>query len=84
MRLKEHPKIQWPPRWGESSLAAEEGILKDVDRIEPMKLLISNEIDGKVYFAEICCSNTAFASRLHEKIKAIVGRPISEVGELDF
>jgi len=26
----------------------------------------------------------AFASRLHEKIKAIVGRPIREVGELDF
>jgi hypothetical protein len=58
--------------------------LKDVDRIEPMKLLVSNEIDGKVYFAEIYCSNSAFASRLHEKIRAIVGRPIREVGELDF
>jgi hypothetical protein len=84
MRLREHPNIQWPPRWGESSLGAEEGILKDVDRIEPMKLLVSNEIDGKLYFAEIDCSNSAFASRLHEKIRAIVGRPIREVGELDF
>jgi hypothetical protein len=87
MRLKEHPKIQWPPRWaewGQSSLKAEEGILRDVDLIEPMRLLLRNEMDGKVYFAEIDCFNTAFASRLYEKIKPIVGRPIREVGELDF
>jgi hypothetical protein len=60
MRLREHPKIQWPPRWGESSLRAEEGILREVDLIDPMKLLISNEVDRKVYFAEIYCSNSAF------------------------
>jgi hypothetical protein len=41
-------------------------------------------MDGKVYFAEIYCFNSAFASRLHEKIKPIVGRPIREVGKLDF
>ncbi|HEY2921470.1 MAG TPA: hypothetical protein VGK77_20990 [Candidatus Binatia bacterium] len=89
MRLREHPKIQGPPTWAErdeSPLRAEEGILRDVNLIEPMKLLLSNEMDGKVYFAEIDCSNSniAFASRLHEKIKPIVGRPIREVGELDF
>jgi hypothetical protein len=87
MRLKEHPKIQWPPRWAEwaeSSPRAEEGILRDVSLIEPMRLLLSNEMDGRVYFAEIDCFNAAFASRLHEKIKPIVGRPIREVGELDF
>ena len=87
MRLRDHPKIKWPPKWtewGEGSITAEEGILRDVDLIEPMKLLISNEMGGKVYFAEIYCSNSAFASRLHDKIKPIVGRPISEVGELDF
>ena len=88
MRLREHPKIQWPPRWwsdrAESSLGGEEGILRDVDLIEPAKLLLSNEMDGKIYFAELYCFNTAFASRLHEKIKPILGRPIREVGELDF
>jgi hypothetical protein len=87
VRLREHPKIQWPPKWsegGESSLKGDEGILRDVDLIEPQKLLLSNEMDGKVYFAEIYCFNTVFASRLHEKIKPIVGRPIREVGELDF
>lgn len=87
MRLREHPKIPWPPRWsewGEGSLRGEEGILRDVDLIEPTKLLLSNEVNGKVYFAEIDCSNTTFACRLHEKIKPIVGRPISELGELDF
>jgi len=87
MRLREHPKIQWPPSWAEldeSPPRVEEGILREVNLIEPMKLLLSNEMDGKVYFAEIDCSNVAFASRLHEKIKPIVGRPIREVGELDF
>jgi hypothetical protein len=87
MRLREHPKIQWPPtwsEWGESSLRAEEGTLREVDLIEPTKLLLSNEVDGKVYFAELYCFNTAFACRLHDKIKPIVGRSIREVGELDF
>jgi hypothetical protein len=85
--LRDHPKIKWPPKWtewGVSSLAAEEGILRDFDLIKPMKVLISNEIDGKVYFAEIVCFNTTFASRLHDKIKPIVGRAIREVGELDL
>jgi len=87
MRLRDHPKIKWPPKWtelGEGSITAEEGILRDVDLIEPLKVLISNEMDGKIYFAEIDCFNPAFASRLHDKIKPIVGRPIQEVGELDL
>ena len=87
MRLRDHLKIKWPPKWtesGEGSITAEDGILRDVDLIEPMKLLISNEIDGKIYFAEIDCFNPAFASRLHDKMKPIVGRPIREVGELEL
>ena len=83
MRLRDHPKIKWM-EWGEGSLPAEEGILRDVDLIEPMKVLISNEMAGKTYFAEIYGSNSAFASRLHDKIKPIVGRPIREVGELEL
>jgi hypothetical protein len=65
-------------------LGGDQGILRDVDLIESQRLLLSNEMDGKVYFAEIYCFNSAFASRLHEKIKPIVGRPIREVGKLDF
>jgi hypothetical protein len=87
MRLREHPKIQWPPWWlegGQRSFRGEDGILRDVDPIEPRKLLLSNEMNEKVYFAELYCFNIAFASRLHEKIKPIVGRPIREVGELDL
>jgi hypothetical protein len=87
MRLREHPKIQWPPTWsesGEMSLKGDDGILRDVVLIEPSKLLLSNELDGKVYFAEIYCFNNAFAARLHEKIKPCVGRPMNEVGGLDF
>ena len=47
MRLREHPKIQWPPSWseqGESSFRVEDGILRDVDFIEPSNLLLSNEL----------------------------------------
>lgn len=87
MRLREHPKIQWPPTWsegGEKSISGEEGILRDVDLAEPSKLLLSNELDGQVYFAELYCFNNAFASRLHDKLKPFVGRPIRELGELDF
>ena len=87
MRLREHPKIQWPPSWseqGESSFRVEDGILRDVDFIEPSNLLLSNELDGKIYFAELNCSNTAFASRLHEKLQPILGRPIREVGNIDL
>ena len=85
MRLREHPKIQWPPSWSErGSFRAEDGILKDVDFIEPSNLLVSNELDGKIYFAEVNCFNTAFASRLHEKLKPVLGRPIRDVGDIDF
>lgn len=38
----------------------ERWILRDVDLIEPTKLLQSNELEGKVYFAETYCSNTRF------------------------
>jgi hypothetical protein len=58
--------------------------LREVDLVEPTKLLLSNEIDGKIYCAEIPCSNVAFASKLHEKIKPIVGKPIKELGELEI
>lgn len=87
MRLNEHPKIEWPPTWSEGdekSFRGEEGILTQVDLIEPSDLLLSTEREGKVYFAEIHCSNNAFASRLYEKMKPLVGRPVQEVGELDF
>ena len=87
MRLREHPNIEWPPIWsegGERSLRGEEGILKEVDLIEPSKLLLSSEIDGKVYFAELHCFNDAFASRLRERILSFVGKHVREVGELDF
>lgn len=87
MRLREHPKIKWPPTWSESAQDTPreaDGILREVDLIEPSKLLLAKEVDGKVYFAEIHCFNNAFASRLHEIIKPLLGKPLSEVGEVDF
>jgi hypothetical protein len=87
MRLREHPKIQWPPRWSdgtENPLGEEDGTLREVDFIAPSKLLLSNEMDGKIYFAELYCFNTVFACRLHERLQPILGRSIREVGELDL
>jgi len=87
MKLRDHPNIEWPPSWsagGETSRRGDDGIMRDVDLIESAKLMLSKELDGKLYFAELQCLNDAFASRLYEKIKLFVGRPMSEVGEIDF
>jgi hypothetical protein len=48
--IKRTPKNPMPPSWAEldeSPLRAEEGILREVNLIEPMKLLLSNEWTGK-------------------------------------
>ena len=44
--------------------------LRDVNLIEPTKLLLSNEMKRKVILPKTIAS-LAFASRLHEKIKPI-------------
>ncbi len=87
MRLREHPRIQWPPawsEWGTTTLRGEEGILKDVDLIDVKKLLLGNEFRGKTHFAELNCANAAFAQKLYAMIKARAGRPIREIGELEI
>jgi hypothetical protein len=87
MRLKEHPKIQWPPRcaeWGESSFRAEEGILRDVNLIEPMRLLLSNEMDGKVYLPKPIVLILLSLPDCTKKSSPLWGRPIREVGGTRF
>lgn len=58
--------------------------MRDVDLIDPSKLLLSNEVDGQTYFAELHCFNRAFASRLYERIKPIVGRPKKKWGNWTY
>jgi len=89
MRLRDHPRIQWPPSWSEWGTIAppgEQGILKAVDLIEAKQLLLGNEFQGEVHFAELSCPNAAFANKLYEKIRVLAGRPIKEIGalEIDF
>ncbi len=87
MRLREHPKIQWPPawsEWGTTTPPGEEGVLKNVDFIGEKKLLLGNEFRGKTHFAELSCANAAFANKLYEMITALAGRPIREIGELEI
>ncbi|MFQ5849358.1 MAG: hypothetical protein ACE5JU_02070 [Candidatus Binatia bacterium] len=92
MRLREHPKLSWPPAWSEwakRSPMAEVGTLKEIDLIErdqggPTRLLLAGEFKGKVRFAEITCDNATFVRRLYEKIKPLCGRVIKEVGDLEI
>jgi hypothetical protein len=87
MRLREHPKIQWPPRWseqGESSFRGEDGILKEVDFYRTEHASSKQRSGRKNLFCRTILLQHGFASRLHEKLKPILGRPIIEVGELDF
>jgi hypothetical protein len=83
MRLKDHPRIQWPPSWAESGTMAprgEQGILHEVDLVDETQLLLGNEF----HFAELSCPNPAFAHKLYEKIKPFAGRPIKEIGALEI
>ncbi len=87
MRLREHPRLQWPPAWSEAGTATpagEDGILKDIDFIGEKQLLLGSEFRGKTLFAELSCANAAFASKLYEMIKALAGRPVKEIGELEI
>ncbi|MFQ5916338.1 MAG: hypothetical protein ACE5MK_02510 [Acidobacteriota bacterium] len=92
MRLREHPKISWPPAWSEWEQrppVAELGRLREVevteeDQTGPTRLLLTGEFEGKVRFAEITCKNITFARRLYEKIRPLCGRPIKEIGDLEI
>ena len=92
MRLKDHPKVDWPPAWsgeGESSPSGEEGTLKEIDLIErdelgATRLLLVGEFAGKVHFAEIMCSNVTFGRKLYERIKLLRGQAIKNIGNSDI
>lgn len=87
MRLKDHPRIQWPPSWAEWGTLApqgEQGILQDVDLVDATQLLLGNKFHGKVHFAELSCPNPAFANKLYEKLKPLTGRSIEEIGVLEI
>ena len=90
MRLREHPKIQWPPVWSSSESAVpmeERGLLKEIDLLEkdregPTRLLLAVEFDGKPRFAELTCDNQAFLRRLYDMIKPLCGREMNEIGDM--
>lgn len=92
MRLREHPKVNWPPKWSgwQKKLQGErEGKLRDVELIEkdqmgPIRLLLACEFKGRVYFAEVICDNSVFIRRLYEKIKSLQGKTIQEIGDLEI
>ena len=87
MRLKEHPRIQWPPYWSGPEVhrqTAEQGILKIIDLIGPVQILLGKEYQGKIQFAELNCSNPAFTARLYEKLRSLADCPLEEVGAIEL
>ena len=87
MLLREHPRIQWPPHWseyGSNIPKGEQGTLTDVDLVGPTQILLGNEFQGKVHFAELRCSNPAFTNKLYERMAALLGRPMKDIGALEI
>lgn len=83
MRLREHPKIQWPPRWSgwdEGSLQGEKGDFERRGSYRTDEASSQQRGGWQSYFAEVYCFNSALVSRLHKKIKPSVGRSIREGG----
>jgi hypothetical protein len=86
MRLREHPKIPWPLRWsewGESSLKGEEGILRDVDLIEPTKFFKATSWKVRFILPKSIALIPLSLPDCTKKLSPL-GRPIRELGELDF
>lgn len=88
MLLKNHPRVQWPPRWstGNEQIApeGEGGTLSAVELSGPTQLLLQTDFEGRTLFAELTCPNAAFANKLFEAIESQVGRPIEEIGSLEI
>jgi hypothetical protein len=88
MLLKDHPRVQWPPRWStgneDTAPEGEEGTLSAVELAGPTQLLLQSDFDGRSLFAELICPNPAFANKLFEAIESRAGRPIEEIGALEI
>jgi len=88
MLLKDHPRVQWPPRWSagheQTARESEQGTLSAVELAGPTEILLQNEWEGRVLFAELICPNPAFANKLFEAMESRIGRPIEEIGVLEI
>ena len=84
----------WPPMWagsydpGDIFPVGEEGVLIDVkitgaESTMPLHLTLRIEHRGNTSSGLLCCDETEIIPRLHEILKACIGWPIGQIGDLD-
>ena len=98
MELRKHPLMSyrgrpnWPPRWvwlgGKQNERprGEVGVLKEVSRYPHLSadgLTLVMEYNGSAYMGLLLFDDFAFSRKIHDLLKNLRGRPISEIGSLD-
>lgn len=100
MKLREHPKIHWPPSWSgaydidlEEVPIFEQGVLRDVQYPEaltvtnlmfPTHLTLANEYKGNAFGGVLVIDDPALLPSLYHLLRENIGRPIQEIGELEI
>ena len=98
MELRKHPLMSYrgrpnlPPRWvwlgGKQNERprGEVGVLKEVSRYPHLSadgLTLVMEYNGSAYMGLLLFDDFAFSRKIHDLLKNLRGRPISEIGSLD-
>jgi hypothetical protein len=98
MRLREHTGLHrngvqgWPSSWikiagpGERCITGEPGILNGVtlSRLDPpTACYVEVEIASSTFMATIVFAQPEFCLRAYEILRTNIGKPISEIGDMD-
>jgi hypothetical protein len=98
MELRKHALMSyrsrpnWPPRWvwlgGKQNERpkGEVGVLKEVSRYPHLSadgLTLVMEYNGSAYMGLLLFDDFAFSRKIHDLLKDLRGRPISEIGSLE-
>ena len=98
MRLREHSGLHrnggpgWPSSWikiagpGEHCITGEPGILNraTLSRLDPpTACYLEVEIESSTYMATIVFEQPEFCRRAYVILRANIGKPISEIGDMD-
>ena len=99
MRLRDHPGLHrngkpgWPSSWikirgpGEHTLNGEPGKLRAVtlSRLDPpTACYVEVDFQSSTYMATVVFEESGFCRRTYEILLANIGKPMSEIGDLEF
>jgi len=95
-QLRTHPVLNnggipnWPPLWlrphppPPKVLEGEVGTLRDVQSHEPDQCFLTMEFDKEFYIGALVVREAAFCRQIYELLRAHLGKPIKEIGDLDI